>query len=166
MHRRQETMHAGLTLPSEEVDRHDLPICNAISDTNGVNATHGSSSDLNGIHSTHGSSGVADTRSKPLPGRYNRDDEFDLDQEGIMVMEAIWLSIQEHVAHRISGPSSFSLKNILSSRPGQTSRLRDSSESTMSHPTSTDSREVVPSSSVTGRLACAIATLAERRSTK
>lgn len=163
MNIRQEAMHAGLTLSSEEVDRQDLPVCNAISDTNGVNATHGSSSDPNGIHSTHGSSGVADTRSQPLPGRYNRDDEFDLDLEDIMVMEAIWLSIQEHGAHRISGPSSFSLENILSSRPGQTSRLGESLESTMSRPTSADSREVVPSSSVTGGLACAIATLAERQ---
>ena len=93
MHRRQEAMHAGLTLPSKEVDIQDLPVCNAISDTNGVNATHGSSSDLNGIHSTHGSSGVVDTRSQPLPSRYNRDDELDLDLEDIMVMEAIWFSI-------------------------------------------------------------------------
>ena len=69
----------------------------------------------------------------------------------------------EHVEHRISGPSSFSLENILSARLGQTSRLRDSSESTMSRPTSTDSREVVPSSSVTGGLAYAIATLVERQ---
>jgi hypothetical protein len=163
MHKRQEAMHAGLTLSSEEVDRQDLPVSNSISDANGVNATHGSSSEPNGIHATHGSSGVSDTRSQPLPGRYNRDDDFDLDLEDIMVMEAIWLSIQEHGAHRISGPASYSLENILSSRPGQTSRLGDSSESTMSHPTSADSREVVPGSSVTGGLACAIATLAERQ---
>lgn len=163
MHQRQEAMHAALTPPSEEVNRQDLPISNSISDANGVNATHGSSSDPNGIYATHGSSGVANTRSQPLPGRYNRDDDFDLDLEDIMVMEAIWLSIQEHGAHRISGPTSFSFENIHSSRPGQTSRLADSSESTMSNPPSTDSREVVPSSSVTGGLACAIATLAERQ---
>ena len=34
-------------------------------------------------------SGVADTRSQPFPGRYKRDDDFDLDLEDIMVMEAI-----------------------------------------------------------------------------
>uniref|UniRef100_A0A1D1XU99 Protein SIP5 n=2 Tax=Anthurium amnicola TaxID=1678845 RepID=A0A1D1XU99_9ARAE len=32
--------------------------------------------------------------------RQNRNDDFDLDLEDIMVMEAIWLSIQEHGSHR------------------------------------------------------------------
>jgi hypothetical protein len=150
MHKRQEATHAAQTLSSEEVDRQDLLVPNSISDTNGILATHVSS-------------GVVETRSQPLPGRYNRDDDFDLDLEDIMVMEAIWFSIQEHGAHRISRPASFSFENNHSSIPGQTSRLGDSFESTMSHPTSADSREVVPSSSVTGGLACAIVTLAERQ---
>jgi hypothetical protein len=86
--------------------------------------------------------GIAETRSKPLPGRYNRDDNFYLNLEDITVMEVVWLSIQEHGAYRISRPASFSFENNHASIPGQTSRLGDSFESTMSHPTSANSREV------------------------
>ena len=107
--------------------------------------------------------GIAETRSKPLPSRYNKDDNFYLNVEDITVMEAVWLSIQEHGAYRISRPASFSFENSHASIPGQTYRLGDSFESTMSHPTSNYSREVVPSISITGGLACAIVTLAKRQ---
>ena len=70
--------------------------------------------------------GIVETRSKPLPGRYNKDDDFDLNLEDIMVMEVVWLSIQEHGAYRISRPASFSFENNHASIPGQTSRLGDS----------------------------------------
>ena len=76
MHKRQEATHVAQTLSSKEVDRQDLLVPNSISD-------------INGILATHVSSGVADTRSQPFPGRYKRDDDFDLDLEDIIVMEAI-----------------------------------------------------------------------------
>nr|XP_023905332.1 uncharacterized protein LOC112017100 [Quercus suber] len=82
----------------------------------------------------------------PLP-RTNRDDEFDLDLEDIMVMEAIWLSIQENSRHR---------NPVYGDAP--------------SEQYATD-RYVLPamttaagsSSSPSGGLACAIAALAERQ---
>ena len=70
--------------------------------------------------------GIAETRSKPLPGWYNRDDNFYLNLEDITVMEVVWLSIQEHGAYRILRPASFSFENNHVSIPGQTSRPGDS----------------------------------------
>ncbi|XP_039125997.1 E3 ubiquitin-protein ligase GW2-like isoform X2 [Dioscorea cayenensis subsp. rotundata] len=45
---------------------------------------------------------VSASRSKVL-SRQNRDNNFDMDLEEIMLMEAIWLSIQEHGAQRSPG---------------------------------------------------------------
>ncbi|KAE8679063.1 interactor of constitutive active ROPs 4-like isoformX2 [Hibiscus syriacus] len=81
----------------------------------------------------------------------NRDDEFDIDLEEIMVMEAVWQSIQENSKHRNS--------NYVDAAPSV-------------HYVSMD-RYVSPamttvagsSSSPSGGLACAIAALAERQQT-
>ncbi|CAN1179182.1 E3 ubiquitin-protein ligase DA2 [Linum perenne] len=115
----------------------------------------------------------------PIP---NRDGEFDLDLEDIMVMEAIWLSIQVNVASSISkivyvlmwligsdssqpalvGPGGMSEEN---------GRPRNSSYDVSSEhyaPECYSSAPAVPpvvgsSSSPSGGLACAIAALAERQ---
>ncbi|KAJ4842386.1 hypothetical protein Tsubulata_000925 [Turnera subulata] len=87
-------------------------------------------------------------RRPPYSGP-NRDDEFDLDLEDIMVMEAIWLSIQENGRQ----------KNLIS---GDTVSLEQfAREARYTSPA------VAPlagtSSSPSGGLACAIAALAERQ---
>jgi hypothetical protein len=86
---------------------------------------------------------------RPHPAtRANRDDEFDVDLEDIMVMEAIWLSIQENGRQR----------NL------------SFADATSGHYVADDryaSSPMVPqtgsSSSPSGGLACAIAALAERQ---
>lgn len=80
------------------------------------------------------------------PQRQHREDEFDLDLEDIMVMEAIWLSIQENGRQRNS-PSS---EQYLSDDGGYSQSIAPTADSTCS-----------PS----GGLACAIAALAERQQT-
>ncbi|KAL4023483.1 hypothetical protein IC575_017241 [Cucumis melo] len=85
----------------------------------------------------------------PIPIRSNRDDEFDLDLEDIMVMEAIWLSIQEKGRHKDPVYA----------------------EAASSDQYATEGRYVSPatiplagtSSSPSGGLACAIAALAEQQ---
>ncbi|XP_057948972.1 E3 ubiquitin-protein ligase DA2L-like [Malania oleifera] len=79
---------------------------------------------------------------QPPRARQNRDDEFDLDLEDIMVMEAIWLSIQASGRHR----------NLVY---GETSPEEDS--------IGDHSAVAESSSSPSGGLACAIAALAERQ---
>lgn len=82
--------------------------------------------------------------------RQNRDGEFDLDLEDIMVMEAIWLSIQnERAGNSSSGnamPEQFADEDHYMSRVGAPVAATSSS-----------------SSSPSGGLACAIAALAERQ---
>ncbi|XP_057461547.1 E3 ubiquitin-protein ligase DA2L-like isoform X1 [Actinidia eriantha] len=86
-----------------------------------------------------------------LRPRQHRDDEFDLDLEDIMVMEAIWLSIQEN------------------GRP----KYPTYGDSVPSEQYITEYRSLTPampplaesSSSPSGGLACAIAALAERQQT-
>lgn len=95
---------------------------------------------------------VASLNSSPSPmirppPRTNRDDEFDLDLEDIMVMEAIWLSIQENSRQRnpVYGdvPSEqYSIDRYVSPAMGPVAGS---------------------SSSPSGGLACAIAALAERQ---
>ncbi|XP_058101076.1 E3 ubiquitin-protein ligase DA2L-like [Magnolia sinica] len=75
----------------------------------------------------------------PSHSRQNRENEFDLELENIMVIEAIWLSIQENGAPR--NPAS-----------GDTSPAEPVSEVT-----------TPAESSPSGGLACAIAALAERQ---
>ncbi|XP_022984378.1 uncharacterized protein LOC111482695 isoform X2 [Cucurbita maxima] len=87
----------------------------------------------------------------PIPIRSNRDDEFDLDLEDIMVMEAIWLSIQEKGRH----------KDPVYAEAASSDQYA-----------ATEGRYISPaaiplagtsSSSPSGGLACAIAALAEQQ---
>ncbi|KAF7822540.1 E3 ubiquitin-protein ligase DA2L [Senna tora] len=88
---------------------------------------------------------------RPPPAtRTNGDDEFEVDLEDIMVMEAIWLSIQENGRQR----------NLCS--PYAAPRPYVTNES---HFSSALSPQSGPSSSPSGGLACAIAALAERQQT-
>ncbi|KAL7218483.1 hypothetical protein ACSBR2_011693 [Camellia fascicularis] len=85
-----------------------------------------------------------------LRPRQNRDDEFDLDLEDVMIMEAIWLSIQESGRQRNS--------TYGDSIPSEQHMTEDQCETAM--PQLAES-----SSSPSGGLACAIAALAERQRT-
>lgn len=85
-----------------------------------------------------------------LRPRQNRDDEFDLDPEDIMIMEAIWLSIQESGRQRNS--------TYGDSIPSEQHMTEDQCETAMP-------QLAELSSSPSGGLACAIAALAERQQT-
>ncbi|KAK3027282.1 hypothetical protein RJ639_041103 [Escallonia herrerae] len=94
---------------------------------------------------------AASTLRQPLLPRQNRDDDFDLDLEDIMVMEAIWLSIQEdgkprHPVYSEAAPSEQYL-------------LEDHHH----HVSAAMAPVAESSSSPSGGLACAIAALAERQ---
>ncbi|XXG90412.1 hypothetical protein AAC387_Pa12g2186 [Persea americana] len=84
---------------------------------------------------------------RPSTPRQNREDEFDLDLNDIMLMEAIWRSIQEHGGNQrntscVNGP------------PSEPAILEDHTSSPSTTP---------DDSSPSGGLACAIAALAERQ---
>ncbi|GAV60879.1 hypothetical protein CFOL_v3_04407 [Cephalotus follicularis] len=83
---------------------------------------------------------------QPSHPRANRDDDFDLDLEDIMVMEAIWLSIQENGRHR-------------SPAYGDATPEQYVTEDCFVSP----AMAAGSSSSPSGGLACAIAALAERQ---
>lgn len=89
-------------------------------------------------------------RPSPLPRpphRTNRDDDFDLDLEDIMVMEAIWLSIQENSRQRNPADGDFHSEQYA---------IRGYVSPSLGPPAGS-------SSSPSGGLACAIAALAERQ---
>ncbi|KAL5571506.1 hypothetical protein UlMin_021103 [Ulmus minor] len=92
------------------------------------------------------------TIRQPLQPRGNRDDEFDVDLEDIMVMEAIWLSIQDNGRNR---------------RPTYADAAPSEPYVTEDRYNSTDMAPIAGSSSSSpspsGGLACAIAALAERQ---
>ncbi|KAJ0103447.1 hypothetical protein Patl1_05041 [Pistacia atlantica] len=87
---------------------------------------------------------------QPSHLRQNRDDEFDLDLEDIMVMEAIWLSIQENGRQR---------------HPAYDAAPSDQYVTEDRYVSSTVAPMAGTSSSPSGGLACAIAALAERQQT-
>lgn len=93
--------------------------------------------------------------SERLPSRprQNREDGFDLDLEDIMVMEAIWLSIQE-TGRRRNTPDTVVI-------PSADYTIEDGSSS----PEVAQVPVSSSSSSPSGGLACAIAALAERQQT-
>ncbi|KAG6395607.1 hypothetical protein SASPL_141730 [Salvia splendens] len=100
------------------------------------------------ITASHESSETSAIRP-PQRQRQTREDEFDLDLEDIMVMEAIWLSIQENGRHQ----------DLSYSDAVQSGEYIVDNRSSLA--------EIVPatgsSSSPSGGLACAIAALAERQ---
>ncbi|CAL5406065.1 E3 ubiquitin-protein ligase DA2L-like isoform X1 [Camellia sinensis] len=91
------------------------------------------------------------SRRQSVRLRQNRDDDFDLDLEDIMVMEAIWLSIQENGRQR--NPT------YGDSVPSEQYLTEDQHVSPAMPPVAESS------SSPSGGLACAIAALAERQQT-
>ncbi|GAB4846322.1 hypothetical protein Ancab_025328 [Ancistrocladus abbreviatus] len=102
--------------------------------------------EVSSLHNLHASPML----TQPPQLRQNRDDEFELDLEDIMVMEAIWLSIQEHgrehaPSHCDAAPQQYAVADHYVSPV--TAPLTGSS------------------SSPSGGLACAIAALAERQQT-
>ncbi|KAA8524083.1 hypothetical protein F0562_010486 [Nyssa sinensis] len=100
------------------------------------------------IVSSQYTSAASTIRQPPRP-RHNRDDGFDLDLEDIMVMEAIWLSIQENDRHR--NPAH--VDNVSSEQYTMEDRCVSAAMAPLTE----------SSSSPSGGLACAIAALAERQ---
>ncbi|PON32691.1 RING/U-box superfamily protein [Parasponia andersonii] len=94
---------------------------------------------------------AASTCRPHLPPRGHREDEFDLDLEDLMVIEAIWLSIQD--SGRNKTPSSGDVS----------SSGRSVTEDRYVSPAMTTVAGASSSSSPSGGLACAIAALAERQ---
>ncbi|XP_075476329.1 E3 ubiquitin-protein ligase DA2L isoform X1 [Primulina tabacum] len=102
------------------------------------------------IVDSHESSAATASRLLP-PQRQNREGEFDLDLEDIMVMEAIWLSIQE------SGKRQDPQYGDAAQSEEYIADYHSSSSLAAMAPIS------ISSSSPSGGLACAIAALAERQ---
>ncbi|KAI7751749.1 hypothetical protein M8C21_009191 [Ambrosia artemisiifolia] len=91
----------------------------------------------------------------PARNRENRDDEFDLDPENIMLMEAIWLSFQEDNKHKHDNPNY-----------GDATQLaKYATEVRLLASMAPQAEYSASSSSPSGGLACAIAALAERQQT-
>lgn len=102
-------------------------------------------------------SGVTTFRHPQRP-RDNREDEFDLDPENIMLMEAIWLSFQEdgkNQRHNVNYGDAAQLAKYATEVRVLASMAPQAESSSLSSSSS--------SSSPSGGLACAIAALAERQ---
>lgn len=93
----------------------------------------------------------------PVRSRENRDDEFDLDPENIMLMEAIWLSYQEDNKHQHHNPNYGDAAQLAKYATEVRVLASMAPQSEMASASS--------SSSPSGGLACAIAALAERQQT-
>ncbi|KAK9086015.1 hypothetical protein Sjap_026426 [Stephania japonica] len=93
---------------------------------------------------------VAPSVQRQLRFRQNGEEQFDVDLEDIMMMEAIWLSIQDNGMQR-----SLACGNVVPSEP-YTTECRYISPTIASY---------AETSSPSGGLACAIAALAERQHT-
>ncbi|CAI9294969.1 unnamed protein product [Lactuca saligna] len=104
-------------------------------------------------------SGVTIIRHPQRP-RDNRDDEFDLDPENIMLMEAIWLSFQEDGKTQRQNPNYGDAAQLAkyATEVRVLASMAPQAESSSLSSTSSSS-----SSSPSGGLACAIAALAERQ---
>lgn len=135
-----------------------------------ISAPAGNSSNANarpGSECGAGVHGHAARAQGPLFSRFNREDDFDLDLEDIMVMEAIWLSIQEQGQPQTE--PFLAAQQIPSVSPmsrNETSQncMANNNRDTGSHVrVSGDTREVSGRNSVTGGLAGAIAALAEQQ---
>ncbi|XP_011623651.1 uncharacterized protein LOC18434900 isoform X2 [Amborella trichopoda] len=123
MHKRQETCYSNRTLTATGVEYQDVtsgslsvPPVTSITQDNEI-----------GFYQE---SVAAPVIRSPAYTRQNRDEEFELDLEDIMVMEAIWLSIQEHGTHRappiptaLPPPHSLSGYGPLPMEPSPTSGL-------------------------------------------
>lgn len=106
----------------------------------------------------------------PTHAPLNRDDEFDLDLEDIMVMEAIWLSIQEQGPQRysenVTGSVGFEAQTSSSHVTARNQDFRMGPNESFTGPTppqNVDSSVPLQRISVTGGFAGAIAAFAERQ---
>ncbi|CAJ2659403.1 unnamed protein product [Trifolium pratense] len=141
----EERMHKRLEVSSSNVN---VAVADVEYSSNAVAESSSSAIEPDEIVSSQDSCATPMVRPSPAT-RANRDDEFDVDLEDIMVMEAIWLSIQENGRQ----------KNL------------SFADATSGHYVADDryaSSPMVPpqtgsSSSPSGGLACAIAALAERQ---
>ncbi|XP_061355560.1 E3 ubiquitin-protein ligase DA2L-like [Gastrolobium bilobum] len=141
----EERMHKRLEISSENVN---VAVADVEYSSNAVTASSSTSVvELDEIVSSQDLCATPMVRPPPA-ARTNRDDEFDVDLEDIMVMEAIWLSIQENGRQR-----SLSCADAASGHYVADGR----------YVSSVKGPQVESSSSPSGGLACAIAALAERQ---
>ncbi|KAK7401703.1 hypothetical protein VNO78_13387 [Psophocarpus tetragonolobus] len=140
----EERMHKRLEMSSSNVN---VAVADVEYSSNAVSASSISVVEHDEIVSSQDSCATSVVRPNAIT-RTNRDDEFDVDLEDIMVMEAIWLSIQENGRQR-----NLSFADATS---GQYVADGHYVSSVMAPPTGS-------SSSPSGGLACAIAALAERQ---
>ncbi|KAL1299871.1 hypothetical protein HN51_044423 [Arachis hypogaea] len=138
LHKRLETGSANVNVAVADVEY----------STNAAAASSVSVVEHEEIVSSQDSCATSMFRPPPPTVRTNRDDEFDVDLEDIMVMEAIWLSIQEKGKQRnLSFPDVTSGQYVAD--PHYALPVMD--------------LQTGSSSSPSGGLACAIAALAERQ---
>ncbi|KAK2423088.1 E3 ubiquitin-protein ligase DA2L [Trifolium repens] len=140
----EERMHKRLEVSSSNVN---VAVADVEYSSNAVAESSTSVIEPDEIVSSQGSCATPMVRQPPAT-RANRDDEFDVDLEDIMVMEAIWLSIQENGRQRnLSFADATSGHYVADDR----------------YASSTIVSQTGSSSSPSGGLACAIAALAERQ---
>lgn len=142
----EERMHKRLEVSSSNVN---VAVADVEYSSNAVAESSTSAIEHDEIVSSQDSCATPMVRQPPAT-RANRDDEFDVDLEDIMVMEAIWLSIQENGRQR-----NLSFADATSGHYAADDRY---ASSPMGQQAETSS-----SPSPSGGLACAIAALAERQ---
>lgn len=142
----EERMHKRLEVSSSNVN---VAVADVEYSSNAVAESSTSAIEHDEIVSSQDSCATPMVRPPPAT-MANRDDEFDVDLEDIMVMEAIWLSIQENGRQR-----NLSFADPTSGHYAADDRY---ASSPMGQQVETSS-----SPSPSGGLACAIAALAERQ---
>lgn len=144
----EERMHKRLEISSANVN---VAVADVEYSSNAVAESSMSVIEPDEIVSSQDSCATPMVRPPPST-RANRDDEFDVDLEDIMVMEAIWLSIQENGRQRNA-----SFTDVTSDATSGHYVAEDRYVSSPMGP------QTGSSSSPSGGLACAIAALAERQ---
>ncbi|XP_020204196.1 E3 ubiquitin-protein ligase DA2L [Cajanus cajan] len=148
----EERMHKRLEMSSSNVN---VAVADVEYSSNAVSASSISVVEHDEIVSSQDSCATSAVRPNATT-RTNRDDEFDVDLEDIMVMEAIWLSIQENGRQR-----NLSFADATSGHYVADGRYVSSV--TAPAPAPAPAPPTGSSSSPSGGLACAIAALAERQ---
>ncbi|KAE9585095.1 putative transcription factor C2H2 family [Lupinus albus] len=146
LHDEEERMNSKRELSSTNMN---VEVTGVEYNSNAVAASSTSVVEHEEIVSSQGSCATSMVRP-PSSARTNRDDEFDVDLEDIMVMEAIWLSIQENGRQRNLSFADATSGQYIGNNRSVSSVVSQKTES---------------SSSPSGGLACAIAALAERQQT-
>ncbi|KAF9588723.1 hypothetical protein IFM89_015160 [Coptis chinensis] len=141
MQRRLETSSSSVIIAPDEVGYRDL------SGTSRAVPSYNFPEERDEIVSSHEPQASC-VSSQPLRIWRNRDNQFDVDLDDLMVMEAIWLSIQENDNRRLDPHGAGSLCEAHMSEDRYASLAMATTSQT---------------SSPSGGLACAIAALAERQ---